>query len=136
MIRWRFPCACACCFALLLLVGCGSDGPPRYGVHGTVTFDGQPIPKGFIKLLPDASQGNDGPGGGAPIENGKYATPSGKGIIGGPHVVRIVGFDGVPTAMGGEELADGKSLFPPYETTINFPKEDAQQDFNVPKSPN
>jgi hypothetical protein len=122
---------------LLAGIGCGgSDGPPRYDVHGSVTYDGQPVPKGFITILPDSAKGNEGPGGGAAIENGTYRTEPGKGVIGGPHTVRIVGYDGVPTSMEGEQLPDGQPLFAPYETTIDFPRQDFQQDFKIPKAAN
>jgi hypothetical protein len=119
-----------------LVCGCGAEGPARYELSGTVTYDGKPVPKGFVTITPDASQGNEGPGGGAAIVDGKYSTDAGKGIIGGPHVVRIVGYDGVPTRVEGEELPDGKSLFPPYQTTVDFPKQDGEHDFAIPKSAN
>jgi hypothetical protein len=119
---------------ILATAGCGSDGPRRYEISGTVTYDGQPVPKGFITILPDDSKGNDGPGGGAPIENGVYCTPAGKGIVGGPHLVRIVGYDGVPISMAGEEIPEGKLLFPAYETTIDFPKQATEQNFDIPKA--
>jgi hypothetical protein len=118
----------------LLVCGCGSEGIARYELSGTVTYDGQPVPKGFVTITPDTSKGNEGPGGGAEIVDGKFRTPSGKGIIGGPHVVRIVGYDGVPTRMEGEELPDGKSLFPPYQANIDFPKQDSEHSFAIPKA--
>lgn len=121
-------------FALLLLsvVGCGatSDGPRRYAVSGTVTHKGMPVPKGFITFEPAA--GNNGPGGGAEIVNGKYDTQVAAGVVGGAYKVRIVGTDGVKTTVSGEELADGSPLFPPYETTLEFAKENAVKDFAVP----
>lgn len=110
-----------------VLLGCGSEpeGPTRYQVSGTVTYDGKPVPKGFITFSPDTSKGNKGPGSGAPIENGKYATPEGKGIVGGAYVISIRGSDGIPTTEEGEEVPDGKELFSPYETRIDLPKEDS-----------
>ncbi len=128
------------CFLLLqavwigLLVGCGRDAVPNpYQVSGTVSFAGQPVPKGFITFSPDTSLGNSGPGGGAAIVDGKYKTEPGKGIVGGAYVVRIVGYDGVATAAEGEELQDGKPLFVPYQSTVEFPAEDVTQDFEVPQ---
>jgi hypothetical protein len=122
---------------LVALAGCGSaeSGPQRYHVSGNVTYDGKPVPKGFITFSPDTSKGNEGPGSGAPIENGTYDTSGGKGTVGGPHRVRIVGYDGVPTTEQGEELPDGKPLFPPYETTVDLPKEqNHRHDFEIPAS--
>lgn len=115
--------------------GCGNDtsGPQRYAVSGAVTHNGQPVPKGFITLEPDSEQGNSGPGGGAEIVNGRYDTKIEKGIVGGFYKVRITGTDGVPVTISGEELPDGKPLFKPYETKIDFPKETTTRDFEVGK---
>ncbi len=120
---------------IVWIYGCGAanDGPDRYHVSGNATYDGRPIPKGFILFEPDDSQGNQGPGSGAPIVEGEYETPPGKGIVGGPHRVKITGFDGVETKMEGEVLPDGQPLFSPYETSFDFPKEDTEKSFVVPK---
>ncbi len=121
--------------AAMALVGCGGApaGPTRYTISGTVTFDKQPVPKGFITFAPDDTAGNKGPGGGAEIINGKFKTESGKGVVGGPHIVKIIGYDGVPTKEEGEDRPDGKALFTTYITTVNFSKQDATNDFDVPK---
>jgi hypothetical protein len=119
-----------------LLAGCGgSDGPTRYDVSGSVSYDGKPVPKGFITFIPDTDQGNTGPGGGAVIENGHYETESGKGVVGGPHIIRITGYDGKPTQMSGEDMPDGQPIFQTYQTTFDFPKEDTEKDFTVPAGP-
>lgn len=128
-------------FALALLSlstvvvsGCGqaNDGPQRYRLSGSVTYDGKPVVAGFVTFAPDTAKGNSGPGGGAPIRNGNYRTDADKGIVGGPHKVRIIGYDGVKTIVEGEELTDGKPLFEPYEASINFPKQTSTQDFVIP----
>jgi hypothetical protein len=110
------------------LLGCGDSGIPRYRVSGAVTFNGQPVPAGEVVFQPDASQGNKGPGSVALIKSGRYETASGKGVIGGPYVIRIAGFNGVPVG----DSSVGTSLFPPYQTSINLAKKDATQDFAVP----
>lgn len=116
-----------------LIVGCDSGTEGQYEASGKVTYNGQPVAKGFIYLIPDSSQGNQGPGGGAPIENGEYRTADGKGIVGGPYIVEIEGYDGVASASeDGEPLPDGKPLFSKYRTTVDFPKEDVEQDFDIP----
>ena len=122
--------------AIVSLIGCGGsgDGPTRYAVSGTVTYDGKPVPKGFVTFEPDAAANNSGPGGGAPIENGSYSTGVEAGVVGGPYKVRIVGYDGVPAKMEGETLPDGQPLFAPFETTFDFPKETSEKDFEVPKA--
>jgi hypothetical protein len=119
--------------AACALPSCGqtNDGPPRYLLRGKVTFEGKPVPAGFITFSPSADRGNQGPGGGAPIVNGSYATPRDKGIVGGAYDVRIVGYDGKATVMEGEELKDGSPLFRPFETTVDLPKEDSVKDFEV-----
>ncbi len=115
---------------LSLAVGCGGPGgPERFHLSGTVTHDGQPIPAGEIAFEPDSSKGNTGPAAYAPIKDGTYATPSRKGTVGGPHVVRINGSDG--KASGESPL--GQMLFPEYRTTADLPKESAEQNFDVPK---
>lgn len=123
----------AACIATLTVSGCGPGTPNPYEVSGTVTFDGKPIPKGFITFLPDTSKGNKGPGGGAPINNGEYRTPTGKGVAGGPYTVKIVGYTGISTTAFGEELVDGPHLFAPFQTTLDLPKENSKKDFTVPK---
>lgn len=121
---------------LILASGCGAsqDGPVRYQINGTVTYDDKPVPNGFVSFAPDGTQGNKGPGGGAPIDQGRFKTEANRGTVGGPHVVKIVGYDGVSVSVEGEQLAHGKPLFPPYETTIDFPKKDGPIEFKVPNA--
>ncbi|MEZ6140660.1 MAG: hypothetical protein R3B84_08820 [Zavarzinella sp.] len=118
----------------LSLLGCGGGGGSTYDVTGMVTFQGKPVPKGFITFEPDTAKGNTGPGGGATIVNGKFKTDKGKGVVGGPYIVKIVGYDGIVANQSGEELTDGKPLFAPYVTNFDFPKEDSDQKFEVPDS--
>jgi len=129
-------CAAWAVLAAVLAAGCGGDGGPgRYRVRGTVTFDGKPVPLGYISFAPDTSQGNRGPGSGAPIRDGSYETASGKGVVGGPYVVRIAGTDGVPVELPGEGmLPEGSPLFEEYVTKIVLAKERSEQDFEVPSA--
>lgn len=116
--------------SLLVLVGCGgSDGPQRYHLSGTVTYGGKPVPAGTVSFLPDQSQGNRGPGGSAPIKDGKFDT-AGEGIghVGGPHVVSVTGMDGVAIP----DMPMGRSLFPDYEAKMDLPKQDSTQNIEVP----
>ncbi len=42
------------CAALGALAGCaGSDGPPRYPLSGTATYQGEPVAAGVMLLEPD-----------------------------------------------------------------------------------
>lgn len=80
---------------LIVLSGCGHepDGPPRYQIHGKVTAKGQPVKEGRIFFSPDTEKGNNGPGAVAFIRDGEYETEDGHGIVGGPHIVDILGWD-------------------------------------------
>ena len=113
----------------LAVAGCGSDdGPKRYDLSGTVTFAGKPIPAGSIVFQPDSSAGNSGPQGVAEIRDGQYDTADGKGLIGGPHIVRITGFDGVAE----NEMEVVPPLFAEYQIKSDLPKESGTMDFEVP----
>src|SRR5690606_13506637 len=89
--------AAVTCWSLILLTGCGEDGPPRIAVNGTVNWKGQPVPRGVIYFGPDSSKGNTGPKGFALIVDGVFDTQGspGKGCMAGPHKVEIQGFDGL-----------------------------------------
>jgi len=113
-----------------LFAGCG--GERIYNVSGTVTFQGKPVPVGHIVFEPDASAGNSGPASYAQIKYGRYDTrgSDGRGSVGGPHLVRIEGRDGIPRG----ELLNGLPLFREYNTKVDLPKADAKQNFEVPSS--
>ena len=107
-----------------LIAGCSDDGPQRYRVSGSVTLDGKPIPYGEVLFTPDAAQKNSGPQGIAPIKDGKFDTAwdGGKGIAGGPTVIRVNGMTG----------PNGKTLCE-YEFQVDLPREDSTRDIDVPK---
>ncbi len=121
--------------AVVFLAGCGGsdDGPPRADVSGTVTFKGQPVPVGKIIFEPDTSKGNSGPQAFADIKDGKYSTAeSGKGTVGGPHVIRINGWDGKPP---NEVETLGTLLFVDFTVNEELPKDAATtKDIDVPES--
>lgn len=121
--------------AMLMLTGCGADKPSNvFSVSGNISYDGKPLPKGNITFAPDASKNNQGPGATAAIQNGKYEMMPGKGISGGPYVLTINGYDGVPVASGeGGMDPDGKMLFESYKISVDLPREDTQHDLEVPK---
>jgi hypothetical protein len=118
----------------LLLAGCGgSDGPPRYDLTGSITFGGNPIPRGSLTFSPDSSQGNSGPGATAGIIDGKYTTQEGKGVISGAHIVVVQAYDGVPVETDGEGMdPNGTSLFPSYTMQISVPENGGTLDIEVP----
>lgn len=122
-------------FILLVLLtlpqGCrqGVDGPKRYDCRGTVTFNGEPVPRGSISFEPDVEAGNSGPGSMAQIENGVYRTELGKGIVGGPYRIFIVGFDG----KSPDGLGDGNPLFPEIRLEKSLPHENCEMNFELPQ---
>lgn len=106
------------------LPGCGASGdsPQRFDVSGAVTFDGKPVASGTVLFEPDPGKGNRGPAGFAQIREGKFDTAlGGKGIIGGPHVVRI---------SGGDKIA----AFSEYVISVDLPRQRSTRDFDVPAS--
>lgn len=134
----RTPAVCAACILIALgatAVGCGGNdsGPARYHVSGSVTYNGQPVPRGVIQFRPDASKGTEGPAESVEIVEGKYDTSEhGFGTVGGAHVVIIHGFDG--DSRPADELPLGKPLFSEYTTSAELPAQDgAQVDFDVKK---
>lgn len=115
--------------AVLVLAGCGQQGPPRYRISGRVTYGGQPIPGGSVTFIPTA--GNTGPATSVTITNGQYDTALQEtGHIGGSHLVKITGLDGKSDDL----FPLGQPLFPDYEfkTPYDLPKEEGTQDFEVP----
>jgi len=114
---------------VLAAAGCGSGGRTLYHVSGTVTFDGNPVPAGFVVFDPDVSVGNDGTQGYAEIKDGSFSTAdTGQGVSGGDYIVRVRGF--VPPA--GE--APGEMLFRDYEEAVELPTANSRQEIVVPAS--
>src|SRR5262245_57487134 len=108
-----------------LFVACtANDGSKRFRLSGEAKFDGQPIIHGDVLFTPDGAKGNAGPQGIAQIRDGKFdtAAPDGKGIAGGPTVVRLTGL----TGPGGKLVCE-------YETKVELPRSDGTYDINVPK---
>lgn len=116
--------------ALAMTLGCGPTGPPRYDVHGSVTFDGQPVPAGTILFVPVPP--NTGPGGSASIADGRYDTAENGGVspTGGKHRLTLQGFDG--QAEG--EMPLGQPTFGPYDVELDLPQERSEQNLDVPAS--
>lgn len=117
--------------------GCGrsGDGIERFHVSGVVTHEGKPVPHGTILFTPDTSQGNSGPAGYSTIQDGSYDTAvSGKGTVGGPHIVVITGDDG--QASYDEELGEevATPLFPEFRTEVDLPRSATSVEFEVPAS--
>jgi hypothetical protein len=120
--------------AALLLVICGcSSSDKRVNVSGNVTWKGQPVPAGFIVFDPDVKNGNIGPQGMAPIQNGKYDTRSsgGRPITPGEVRATIQGFDG---QVVNQDHKKGKRIFMPIEVVATVPQTSGTLDLKVPDS--
>jgi len=117
----------------IILVGRSGDGIERFHVSGAVSYDGIPVPHGTILFTPDASKGNSGPAGYSTIQDGTYDTAiSGKGTVGGPHIIVITRDDSRPRYEEefGEEVAT--PLFPEFRTEIDLPRSSTTVEFEVP----
>lgn len=128
-----FVCPCAS-VAILFAVGCGrASGPARYDLSGAITYDGRPVPAGYIVFAPDMAKGNDGPGANAEIRNGVYQTRPGQGTVGGPHVATVSGFDGKKVQDSPLANPMGKPLFHDMQIAVDIPKQPSTHDFVIPK---
>lgn len=108
------------------LVGCGgSGGVERFGVAGTVTFEGKPVPFGSVKIEPDRKKGGSGPAGFAQIRDGKFDTAeSGRGSVKGPMLVTV---QGVAT-----DAVYAQPIFKPYQTAVEVGDDNEPLEIVVP----
>lgn len=93
----------ACAAMLLLLAvavacaGCGRSGPPARkmaAVSGAITFDGNPIPEGFVSFVSPT----EGRFETFPIKDGRFAGKAGLGL----RTVEVIAIrDAQPAAAGG-----------------------------------
>lgn len=115
----------------VFLTGCGSgnQGPQRYDISGTVTYQGQPVTRGTITFSPNMDKGNEGPVAMSQIIEGKYDTRSAgaKSPIAGELLVHVEGY-GPP--LPNEEVP--KPLFKTYVMEFSMPKKNQQLDIDVP----
>ena len=87
------------------IVGCG--GGAACSLSGQVTFDGQPIADGNIRLNP--IEGTPGKGGKAKIVNGAYEIAEEEGMLAGKHQVLISATRGTGRMVRAESLDGGPS---------------------------
>lgn len=117
----------AACWAVILGVlafsACGPREEKLHRVSGSVTFEGKPIPKGYIRFSPS----DDGPMGFANVFDGKFDTTQGSGVRGGTYTVTVGGFDGKQVA----DAPFGNGLFPEYNTQTELPAEDSTYDLDI-----
>ena len=124
-LGWRGPLV----VLAMVLTGCGQDdGPPRYSLSGTVTYEGQPVPFGWMVFSPA-----QGPGATANIEDGKYHTPPGWGTVGGPHTIEVVAFGKKPDPKAATEGGAAGASQPTLTCTLqrDIPKEATTWDIKI-----
>ncbi|UUO04593.1 hypothetical protein M4951_14465 [Blastopirellula sp. J2-11] len=134
-MHWRYPAFVSIPIAVIALMGSGcSQREDSHGtiVTGEVSFQGDPVPAGIVKLEPDASRGGRGRAYYAEISNGRYATE--EFVPSGPMLLTITGYDGVEVGDSTEGLhfKMGTSLFLPYHTKEEIHESNAQLDFEIP----
>lgn len=107
---------------MLLLCGCGKAEAPKADITGTVTFAGKPLVFGTIDFVPDESKSHHGPGGSAEIRNGAFdTTATQSGVFAGPHMIRVSGYEAIPTVSGsGAPDSPPPPLFLEYPTTADI----------------
>jgi len=123
---------CLTIFSLSLLhltIGCQKqEGPVRYEISGTVTYDGAPVPGGSIVFTPDSQKGNNGPQGTARIVDGRYDTANyGRGTVGGPHHVHVIATDATTT-----QEAELTGPLAEHTFEIDIPLDETTQDLDIP----
>ncbi|MEW4565503.1 hypothetical protein AB1K70_23450 [Bremerella sp. JC770] len=128
----RLACYCLTLFSLSVLflaTGCQKqDGPVRYEISGTVTYEGAPVPGGSIVFTPDSKKGNNGPQGTARIVDGRYDTANyGRGTVGGPHQVHVIATDATTT-----EAAELTGPLAEHTFQIDIPLDETTQDLDIP----
>jgi hypothetical protein len=101
-------------------------------LSGKVTFNGKPVPAGYISFMPDTSAGNKGPVKVVQFRDGVYNTAEAEdpGIFPGANVIQIAGFDGKKLPY----YPQGKQIFNPYELRETLPEGTSTKDFTIPAS--
>jgi len=90
---------------LMLSAGCGSDGPERAIVSGSVTFEGEPLEGGTIRFSPTGQ--TQTPSTGGYISDGRYEIATKGGVLVGTYIVQIEGF----RTGAGRSANEGGGLF-------------------------
>ena len=128
LLTRRVPGAFVLGAAFIALVGCSSK-PKMVQISGTVTFQGKPVPAGFISFTPEAGVGGVRV---CQIKDGVYdSSKEGEpGIFPGKNLVRIEGFDGVKVKFWGQ----GKQIFNPVNDVVEISPGTTTRDFVIPEA--
>ncbi|MCA9230726.1 MAG: hypothetical protein KDA57_08740 [Planctomycetales bacterium] len=122
---WHCLAGSSACLLLAGLAGCDS-GPQRFSVSGVVQYNGEEVPAGHLIFTPDGRKGNQGPQGVAMVQKGEIVQNENRRLVGGPHWVNIMAFDGVPFNDGEMIINDGKPLLPEQVVQVDLPMADAE----------
>ena len=114
-------------------LGCGrTERVTKHPITGTVTHGGDSVPSGSLRFTPDAEKGNRGPATTITIADGKYQSLADYGVIGGPYIVEITGFEAL-TDEQAAAFAMPKPLFKPYTVAVDLDAGENVKNFDVPK---
>jgi hypothetical protein len=107
------------------VTGCGgaTDTLPREAISGTVTLDGQALPKGVLQIVP--AKQNEGTPCGSLIQDGKFAIARAQGPVPGEYVVMI------NSNEGGSEASGAPAGAPGPVATADRPKELIPAEYNT-----
>ena len=97
--------------AMTCVCGCGSSGPERVVVSGTVMYLGKPIERGTIRFVPTGE--TRGPVAVAAINRGKYEASAKGGVFVGTYQVEI-------TAIASGKAPRGQDLDPMEVTGVQY----------------
>jgi hypothetical protein len=116
-------------FALAVVCTSCSSKAEMGQISGKVTFQGKPVPAGWISFTPE-------PGKGAvrvcQIKDGVYdsSKEGDPGIHPGKNLVKIAGFDGNKVPLWGQ----GKQIFNPIDETFDVHTGSSTKDWEIPDS--
>lgn len=119
----------------LFLSACGgsSGGEGRHLIEGSVLHEGRPVVSGKITFTPNTAQGNSGPGSVAFIDGGRYRTSPDHGVVGGPHIVDILAYDGI--SQSEHDLPEDEGNEPEalqFRLNVDLPPSGGTYDFELP----
>lgn len=115
----------------LAFAGCGSRGPVRHRIQGTVTFQDKPVAFGAIFFEPTASVGKIAPTVYLPVRNGKYDTGA-EGPTSGKYTVRVGGQDKTKERVDDDGITHTAQLFNDHVFEVTIPPPDNVLNITVP----
>lgn len=102
-----------------------------YEVTGRITYEGKEVPAGRIVFTPDHTKGNSGAQGVARVNAGELKTEPERQVVGGPHWIQLLAYDGVAYEDREGVMPQGRALFPLTQVAVDLPLADAKLDIRV-----